>query len=396
MNNRVAVAVCNYNRSRIASKAVSALLSSDMGNLTIHFVDNGSTDDSVAMVRELYGKKVNLIELAENKGSSGGFAEAIESALKDGSDYILMLDSDCVVNPDTLRILVDYLDKNIRFSVVGPKLYWPVPPGRVQEFGARIDWEMAQASGYNKGYDEVVYPPLSGDREVDYVAGCCLLVRRRVVESVGNIDSSYFLYFDDVEWQWRMRLGGERIAVTGMASAFHNCGAMSKGNHASTFYHWRNRIRFFMSYCGVYRKESVLQKILSDAARAIATTRTLGANNAGNAIELAVADGLSSLCGKREFSGIDLSIDQVNELLPVDGLRREIPVGHVFECNPESYAGQEDVVLCDSFGKKLPVGVVLELLPLYHSEYNCAAMRIEKLRMIQEEKEKRKAHSCES
>ncbi len=352
---RLAVAICNYNRRELALRCLEAVLnSSRLKDCRIFVVDNASTDGSAITIDETFGSRVRVIREPCNLGGSGGFHKAICLALAIEPVYILVLDSDCIVSPDTVSFLSDFLDLHPDFSVVGPKIYWPEPKGLVQEFGGTIDWKAAVCRGEFKKYDETVLPQLRGWREVDYIAACCLLVRSSTILKHGNIDPGHFLYFDDVEWQWRMHLGGCRIAVTAEAEAVHHCGAANKKSNLPTYYHWRNRLHFFHKYSSDRFREQTVDTILRDASRAVATCRIFSLVNNAIAIFEGVSDALQGRWGIKNSDALDFSLDP-----PICGLPEEwekLPVRrvlHVLEDIPETEKSNETLILEDPFGKRL-------------------------------------------
>jgi GT2 family glycosyltransferase len=372
----ISIAICNYNRCELVTRCIEAAIDSIDRRLHINVVDNASTDGSVEAIKARFGRQVSLHVRTTNGGSAGGFAAAIEHALRSDPEFLLILDSDCIVHPDAIAVLEMFLHRNETFSLVGPLIYWPSIPPTVQEFGGTIDWPSAQCKGNYKNYNEESSPPLTGWRETDYVAACCLLVRASAVRSVGNIDPRYFLYFDDIDWQWRLRLAGHRIAVTADAKAVHHCGAANKSSHVPTYYHWRNRIHFFRTYAK--NRKQALDIILSDAARAIATCSTLGLLNAANAIRVGVSDALNGVWLARDFGGVDISSDPPAKFdLKIASTRQ---VHHIFEGVSISDRDSNDVVLVDPYGKQLIASEAYRLSHLYRDTLQATTDEFSRLR----------------
>jgi GT2 family glycosyltransferase len=365
----VSIAVCNYNRADLLVHCIESAMATASGEVNVCIVDNASTDGSPSIIPERFGNRVRLHVETVNGGSSGGFHRAVEMALEAGTKYILVLDSDCIIAPDAIPVLSGFLDENPDFSGIGPKLYWPWPERLVQELGGTIDWQNAECRGEYKRYDETCSPALIGWRETDYVAGCALMVRSDAIVKHGNIEPRYFLYFDDVEWQWRMRLGGARIAVTAETSAIHHCGASGKSSHIPTYYNWRNRVHFFGKYAPGQGNCRTAARIAGDAIRAVATCRALGLTNAANALMLGVTDGLNGLWGARDFFGLDLSLDREKTILPPAWEKMPIRrVVHVLECADETEKNNATLILEDPYGKRLTAAEAWRLSAKYRDE----------------------------
>jgi GT2 family glycosyltransferase len=351
---RLAIAVCNYNRRELALQCIEAALISAGSDSRAFVADNASTDGSAKAIEDRFGDRVCVYRELNNLGSSGGFHRAVQMALDAEPENILLLDSDCIISPTTVPCLLDFAMAHPEFSVVGPNIYWPEPDDLVQEFGGTIDWDAALCRGEFRNYDEKNNPKIEGWRETDYIAACCLLVRSSAILQHGNIDPGHFLYFDDVEWQWRMRLGGRRIAVTSDARAVHYCGAANRRSCLPTYYLWRNRLHFFRKYAAANVREQTINRIIDDTAQAVATCRLLGYQNAATAIFDGISDALRGNWGIKDFSGIDLRCDSPAPLLP-DGweIMPVLKVPHIFASAPEGEKDNRHLILEDPFGKRI-------------------------------------------
>jgi GT2 family glycosyltransferase len=190
---------------------------------TIVVVDNASVDGSVAAVRAAF-PAVTVIEMRRN----AGFAAANNAGIRATSaPLVLLLNSDTLVPAGALDRLCERLDAT-GATAAGPRL---VDGQRRPEMSwgpmltPIVEWRQqrlvrAQRSGAATALAEV-QTLTSTEREVDWISGACLLVRRDAAEAVGLLDERYFMYEEDVDFCAALRARGGRILFTPAAEITH-------------------------------------------------------------------------------------------------------------------------------------------------------------------------------
>lgn len=187
-------------------------------------VDNASSDGTAACVRRRR-PAVRVIEA----GSNLGFARASNLGIRQTSgELVLLLNPDAAVTDGALDALVAALDARPDVAVVGPRLV--DASGRAElSFGAMISplAELRQkllVAGHARAL-----PLVSGcverrtrrAREVDWVSGACLMVRRSDAEAAGLLDERYFMYAEDVDFCAAVRARGRKVLFTPDAEVVH-------------------------------------------------------------------------------------------------------------------------------------------------------------------------------
>lgn len=232
----VLVSICILNRNQ--RTLLNTCLGSCMAELErskisgeIIVVDNASEDGSAEMVAALF-PAVRIIRNQKNEGFSSANNRAIR--LSSGR-YLLVLNNDTVVLPDSLRILVDYLEAHPRVAAVGPKLL--NPDGSVQQGYHRSFPPLAEPAlllfGLHRFWPGNVWferarrlnERLVEPTPIDQIAGCALLLRRATLESVGLFDESFHYWFEDVELCHRIQRHGWHIYYIPRAQIIHHGGA---------------------------------------------------------------------------------------------------------------------------------------------------------------------------
>lgn len=249
---RVTAVVLNWNGLEDTTACLASLAEADYPSLEVVVVDNGSTDGSPGLLRQRF-PRVALLETGENLGYAGGNNVGLRYALERGADYVLLLNNDTEVAPGFLRRLVEAAEADPRVGVVGPTIYYYDRPDVVWSAGGAIDWRRGRTRMV--GLDEPDRGQFgTAPREVDFVSGCAMLVRREAVERVGLLDERFFLYYEEVEWCVRIRRAGFRILHVPGAHIWHKI--PSDGREASPMVHYymsRNRLLFLESTGAGYR-----------------------------------------------------------------------------------------------------------------------------------------------
>ncbi|HUH15706.1 MAG TPA: glycosyltransferase family 2 protein [Gaiellaceae bacterium] len=211
---------------------VERCLESVRGEETV-VVDNGSTDGTADVVRELF-PEVTVVE-QENRGLAAGWNAGMAAV---SGRYFLILNADAWLTEGSLERLVAFADAHPEAAIVGPRLL--NPDGTLQRSvrGFPTLWRLATEYlflrrlaprtrvlnafyGGGFGHDEV--------READFVMGACMLVRRAAVEQVGPLDEAFFLFSEETDWAYRFRAAGWTVLFFPGAECVHVGGASHGG-----------------------------------------------------------------------------------------------------------------------------------------------------------------------
>ncbi len=262
MSKKIGIVICNYNKQAYIMACIQSVLESSFQNFDIFVVDNASTDDSVQLIREKYADQVTLIVNESNLGGSGGFNSGLRRALQGTYEYLMCVDNDIVMDPDNIEELYRFLEDNPKVGIAGSKICRMQHPERLQELGANLDFEKCIHVPLYKDYlDRDDLPEI---QYCDYVPACSLMIRREVAEKIGILPEENFIYWDDMEWCYRAKLAGYQVAAYSRARVLHAMGTNSGTTYFSTYYFWRNRIRFFMKYAPVEKKENMAETLLEN------------------------------------------------------------------------------------------------------------------------------------
>jgi len=272
---KVTIVIVNYNGWKDTHDCLKSL--GDIPDIVV--VDNNSRDDSVAKlknwIKENDKSNVKLVELTNNKGFSGGNNVGIRLALKNKSDYVLLLNNDTVVDQKLVTKLVNRAETDSKIGIVGSKIYFSKgyeyhksrykqsELGKVIWFaGGKIDWKNMYA--FHRGVDEVDMGQYDISDDTDFITGCCMLIKREVVEKIGYLDDNLYLYLEDLDYCLRARQAGYKLIYESTANLWHkNASSSDKpGSRLHRYYLTRNRLIVGMRYAPIRTRVALLKESL--------------------------------------------------------------------------------------------------------------------------------------
>jgi GT2 family glycosyltransferase len=250
----ISVIIVAWNARELLAQALTSLVSQvDQPSYEVIVVDNGSTDGSSEMIRSDWST-IKLVSLKRNVGFAAGNNIGIGHAT---GEYILLLNSDTIVLPTTLRGLASVLQNDEKIGCVGARHL--NGDGSLQrstnEFPTLLNdfLELTELSRL-KSVQRLLQRrfPWWGDHlhdcDTGWVNGACMMVRRQVINQIGGLDESFFIYAEEVEWCYRMRRMGWRIVFSPKAEVIHLSGHSFNNDPGR-----RLRLRYW-GHAAFYRK----------------------------------------------------------------------------------------------------------------------------------------------
>jgi len=207
-------------------------------------VDNGSEDGSVDYLSARF-PAIEIINSPVNLGFGAACNMAISRTLKRSPcDYILLLNNDAVIHPTALTALVNAAQAHPEVGVFGPKIYCNDKPGRLWYAGARRRWGVLAAADTGRG--QVDRGQFDARREIDFVFGATMFIRRSVFERIGLFDEQFFLYLEDLDFCLRAQDSGFSLLFVPQAHVHHKGSASTVNYLALRKYHYVTSTIFFL------------------------------------------------------------------------------------------------------------------------------------------------------
>lgn len=230
----VSIIIVSYNTSELLADCLNSIkVATSKLTMEIFVVDNNSSDGSAEMVKKDF-PNVKLIANKENVG----FSKANNQALKKASGkYILILNPDTRLMPETIKIMKNYMDKNQSVAVSTCRV--ELPNGRLDADCRRhfpTPWRafchFSRLSKLFKGsklFDQYYVGYLSDktEHELDACVGAFMFIRCTAIEKVGYFDEDFFFYGEDLDWCWRFKDAGYKITYYPQTKIIHYKGVSS-------------------------------------------------------------------------------------------------------------------------------------------------------------------------
>ena len=242
----LSVVIVNYNVVFFLEQCLNSVFAASKNlNVQIFVVDNNSVDGSINMLKENFSSVV-LIENKENVGFSKANNQAIKRA---NSPYVLLLNPDTVIEEDTFDKCIDFMNSNTDCGGLGLRMLdgkgnflpeskrgFPSPSVAFYKiFGLSYLFPKSQKFGrYHLGFLSEFEV-----NEVDVLSGAFMLLRTLTLEKVGLLDEQFFMYGEDIDLSYRIKLGGYKNYYFPETKIIHYKGESTKKssvNYVFVFY----------------------------------------------------------------------------------------------------------------------------------------------------------------
>lgn len=246
---RVLGIVLNYDGRDLTRETLASLQAMADPRLDLLVVDNGSSDGSFAAIAAEF-PAVRQIRTEVNLGISGGLNLGIREGLAAGYDYLMLMNNDLEVDRRMLDELLAAAERESGWGVVGPKCYFYFGErNRIWSAGGVLRFR--EAVTRERGSGEIDRGQYDRDQEVDYVNGCCMLIRREAMLATGLWDPVYQVSVEDADWCVRLKRSGYRCGYAHRARLWHKVSPTTGGYTAGrTFRTGRSTAIFVRKYAG--------------------------------------------------------------------------------------------------------------------------------------------------
>lgn len=222
----ISIIIVNYNTLNLTKNTINSIFEKTQNlDYEIILIDNDSKDGSKKFFKNEYGNRENIKFIESD--SNLGFGKANNLGLKSATGkYIFFLNSDTLLIDNSIKILFDFMEKNMDVGVCGANLYDenmnPVHSYDTRIPGIFYDLKASLRSIYTKIYkkrldfnysDKVI--------EVGYITGADMFVRRKILDEVDGFDSDFFMYYEESELTNRIKKAGYKIMNIPQAKIIH-------------------------------------------------------------------------------------------------------------------------------------------------------------------------------
>ncbi len=241
---QIAVVILNWNGRHYLEKFLPGVVKYSSGpGIQVVVADNGSTDDSVALILQQY-PEIKIIEFDKNHGYAEGYNKALKLIT---ARYFVLLNSDVEVTQNWLNPVIGLMEQDDKIAACMPK---------IRSFDKREYFEYAGAAG---GFiDKFGYPFCRGRilnlieedtgqydsvREIFWASGACLFIRSELFIQSGGFDPGFFAHMEEIDLCWRLKNQGYKILYSPDSIIYHVGGGTLPNQHPGKLYlNFRNNL----------------------------------------------------------------------------------------------------------------------------------------------------------
>ena len=241
-----AIVILNWNGAQMLRRFLPSVVAhTPAGSARVIVADNGSTDDSLAVLAAEF-PDVEVVTLDKNYGFAEGYNQALRR-VGEGYDSYLLLNSDVEVPEGWLQPMLDYMENHPDVAACQPKLRAHHTPTHFEYAGAAGGYIDSLGYPFCRGriFDTVEADEGQYDQVADifWATGAALLIRSAVYWEVGGLDGRFFAHQEEIDLCWRLRSRAYRIVCVPQSVVYHlGGGTLPKENPRKTFLNFRNNL----------------------------------------------------------------------------------------------------------------------------------------------------------
>jgi GT2 family glycosyltransferase len=260
MTPKIAIVILNWNGKDDTLECLASVFKLDYPNFSVIVVDNGSTDGSVAAIRQDY-PQVTLIETGRNLGYAGGNNVGIRYALDQNAEFIFLLNNDTIVSSNILTELISASKRFPEAGILGPKIYYYSKPEIIWSAGGY--WDQAQQCFEQIGDGEIDKGQFDQETPTDFIVGCALFIKAECFHKIGLLDEGFFLNYEEIDFEYRAKQHGFKLLYVPKARLWHKVSSSFAGEHSplKTYFTYRNRLLWASRHLPKYQKFQVVWSV---------------------------------------------------------------------------------------------------------------------------------------
>lgn len=271
---KIAIVTVDFNGHKDTADYLESVTKLDTKGLMVLnlVVDNGSDTSLKEIVRRY--PKVTWMQTGKNLGFAGGFNRGMRYARQWGADYVLIINNDTILpDKNILHEMIGVFEENKNAGLVSPKIrfapgyefldkYKPEDKGKVLWYaGGSFDWNNIRS--LHHGIDEVDRGQFDKVQKTEFISGCCVLIKREILDKVGYFEEKLFAYYEDSDWVERIKRAGYEQWYTGKTFIYHKVSQTAGiGSSWSDYLITRNRMWFGMKYASARTKFALIREAI--------------------------------------------------------------------------------------------------------------------------------------
>lgn len=242
---KLSISILNRNGLNDTIQCINSLLQSDFSTFSVSLLDNGSKNNEYEKLKEKYwnNNKIVMNKSDMNLWFTGWNNFNIEQILKkEKSNYILLLNNDCIVEKDFLSKFVKWIEKHHQKWIYWPIIKWP--HWEIQAIGSYLNLRTGSSTRIKSIKWEY--------EEVDYVTGSCMAISTELIKKIWWLDDKFFAYREETDFCLRAKKEGYKSYALNVDWIIHKEeSATKKTKPYYTYFMFRNRILFLKKHANL-------------------------------------------------------------------------------------------------------------------------------------------------
>lgn len=270
---KIAIIIVHFSDKKLTFETLDSLRETTLPSKLksqVYVVDNTNSEDFEEDLTKKY-PEVKLIVSPENRGFAGGNNLGLKEALDDKNDIFVLLNNDTLVKKDFYKKILSSPITKKDVGIVGGLIYFA--PGfefkkkyKKEEIGkviwyggGQIDWDNVYIS--HRAVDQVDKGQFKKVEENDFITGCLLITKRKVLEEVGLLNEKMFLYLEDADFNIRVKRAGYKIIFDPHIKIWHKVAQSSGiGSPLNDYFITRNRLLFGFKHARLRTRVALLRE----------------------------------------------------------------------------------------------------------------------------------------
>ncbi len=247
---KVFIIIVHFGENSTTANCIKSILAKEKDFEKIIVVDNSSD-----FKKEEMSEKVVLLKNKTNLGFAKAVNIGINYAMARKADYILLLNNDTVIKMPIIKNLTEFLSETKEAGIVAPAISFTKNEQILFDVGGRVNKLFGRTS-----HNEVLQLENKNPLKTDYVSGCCMLIKKEVIEKIGLLDERFFLYYEDVDYCLRAKKLGLLTYVLPSVSIYH-CLSQTIGKNSSlaVYHQTKSALQFGKKYFkGIKRVSNII------------------------------------------------------------------------------------------------------------------------------------------
>jgi GT2 family glycosyltransferase len=211
---KIDIIILHYGDLSVTKKCIQSLETHAKGYRDIILINN---DPSLDLAKEIKPKKKrNIINANKNLGFAAGVNIGIQNALLNNADAVCLLNNDVLVTKDFIEGLSTALFSKNEIGIVGTVIEFLVDGNKMYDHGAMVNLKTGISK--HRNYNKVLHKK---PQQVDSISGCCMMIKKEVIEAIGYFDERFFMYYEDVDFCLRAKAQGFSTYIVPSEVIYH-------------------------------------------------------------------------------------------------------------------------------------------------------------------------------